>query len=138
MFNLSKLVNSLYFLRQNFISFFSKFFSYLYIKIYLIILLIINILIWLTAHFIDVRIDEELIALHYNVDFGINLIGGVEKIYIIPLLGLAIILINFILSASVNRSRDGIFISHILFITAMMVNLVLLVAIVSIYLINFY
>ncbi len=138
MFNLSKFINFLYFFRQNFISFFSKLFSYLYIKIYLILLFILNITIWSTAYFIDARIDEELIALHYNVDFGINLIGEAKKIYIIPLLGLVIILINFILATSVSRRRDGMFISHILFISSIVINIILLLAIASVYLINFY
>lgn len=116
---------------------FAGVFSYLYVKIYFFIILAVNIMIWLIARFIKANIGAEQAALHYNVDFGIDYYGSAGKIYIIPLLGLVIVLINFSLFAAVSGHKDRKFISHILFTAALASNLVLFVAIVSVYLVNF-
>lgn len=112
--------------------------SLFYIKVYLICLAIINFSIWGMAFFIDSRIDNEQMALHYNVDFGIDYYGDKNKIYIIPILGIMIVLINFILLASMSRSRDRRFIAHVLMSGALIANIILLTAIISVYLINFW
>jgi hypothetical protein len=111
--------------------------SLLYIRIYLISLLFINLLVWYGAFYVDINTMDELVALHYSVDFGINLIEKTKFIYIIPLLGSIIILFNFIIIIFTNRLKDKLIISHILLITAFATNVLLLAAIVSIYLINF-
>ena len=137
MFNFAKLFDFFISFRQNFkTNFFDPLFFW-YIKIYLSILLFINIIIWLIAGYLNMQMGEGLMALHYNVDFGINLIGEANKIYIIPLLGIIIIIINTLLFILVSRHKDKIFISHILFITALIANIILLVSTASIYLINF-
>lgn len=112
-------------------------FSSLSAKVYLAILLFINAIAWLGTGYIDSIIQKNIIALHYNVDFGINLIGEAKNIYIIPLVGLIIILINTILYISLSRNRDNKIIFHIMFIASAFVNIVLLSAVTSIYLINF-
>jgi hypothetical protein len=109
-----------------------------YIKVYLLALFVANILIWAMSFFIDSRIDRQQIALHYNVDFGIDYYGDKNKIYIIPILGVLIIFINFLLLASTSRSRDKKFIAHILMTTALVSNIILLTAAISVYLINFW
>lgn len=113
------------------------FLSPVYIKAYLIFLTIINLFIWSTAYYINSKIDNERMALHYNVDFGIDYYDSSEKIYIIPFLGLIIILINSFIGIITNEYRDRRFISHILFSAALISNIVLTAAIASIYLINF-
>ncbi len=113
-------------------------FSYLYIKIYFIFLLLINLLIWLTSFSIDSKIDGNQIALHYNVDFGIDYYGDKNKIYIIPLLGFIIILVNLFFLINMYKSRDRKFISHVLLTSALVSNIILLIAIISVYLINFW
>jgi hypothetical protein len=113
-------------------------FSYLYIKIYFIFLLLVNFLIWLTAFSIDSKIDGNQIALHYNVDFGIDYYGDKNKIYIIPLLGFIIILVNLFFLINMHKSRDRKFISHVLLTSALVSNIILLTAIISVYLINFW
>ena len=42
----------------------------------------------------NIRPTEDQIFLHYNILFGVNLIGAWYKIYNLPLLGLFILLIN--------------------------------------------
>ena len=71
-------------------------FNSFYIRMYLILTLGLIILNWLSAYIINIDVSQNLVILHYNVDLGVNLIGDVSKIYIIPLLGLAIFLINLI------------------------------------------
>ena len=114
MFNFAKLSNFLMFFRQNIKNYFFDPIFYLYIKIYLFVLLFINMISWLTAGYLNTQMDGGLLALHYNVDFGINLVGEAKKIYIIPLLGLIIIIVNTFLFIFVSRYKDRIFISHIL------------------------
>lgn len=112
--------------------------SLFYIKVYLIGLAIINFSIWGMAFFIDSRVDNQQMALHYNVDFGIDYYGDKNKIYIIPILGIMIVLINFILLTSMSRSRDRRFIAHVLMSGALISNIILLTSIISVYLINFW
>lgn len=109
-----------------------------YIRIYLIFLLIINSLEWLFARFIYFEVDGERMALHYNVDFGIDFYGEKEKIFNIPKIGLLIIVVNmllFILAAKIKRRK---FIGHVLFSQAIICNIILLLSLGLIYLVNFY
>lgn len=112
--------------------------SFFYIKIYLVLLLLLNISIWALSFFIDSKIQNQQIALHYNVDFGIDFYGDKKNIYIIPVLGLLIIIINFVLIVSVSQSRDRKFISHVLMIASLVSNIILLTAVISVYLVNFW
>lgn len=113
--------------------------SHLYIRIYLIALICINLLIWLLSYIINIQhIDQELIILHYNVNFGVNLIGSAKRIYIAPILGLIISVNNFFILLGIYKfGQDKKFFVHLLFVSAVMSNLLLLVAIISLYLINF-
>lgn len=124
---------------DGFIFFFEEiidFFSFFYVRIYLIFLSVLSVLSWVFAYVITNKSGQELAILHYNVDFGVNLIDNVKNIYIIPLLGMLITLINFFLSAAVYKN-SGKFIAHILLVSAILVDLFLLAALASLYLINF-
>jgi len=138
MINLSKIQISTQVAIKNLQDLIFDLLSFFYIKIYLIILTLLNIAIWALSFFIDSRIEGQQIALHYNVDFGIDFYGDKNNIYIIPILGLLIIIINFSLIVSVSRSRDRRFISHVLMIASLISNIILLTAVISVYLINFW
>ncbi|MBA3047424.1 hypothetical protein KKC83_04095 [Patescibacteria group bacterium] len=109
--------------------------GFIYVRIYLIALISLNSLNWAVAFFINKNVSQELVFLHYNVNFGVDLIGDVSRVYIIPLLGFIFILTNFILLTFIHK--HGKFIVHLLFGAALMANLFLLAAIASVYLINF-
>ena len=79
---------------------------------------------------------SDRIALHYNVDFGIDYYGSVNKLFILPLLGLVIFVVNVVLFSIVRNQKDRKFIGHILCAVAVLANLILLVGIASVYLIN--
>jgi len=112
-------------------------FSFFYFRIYLIINLGLNSFIWLFVWIINAGASQDLIKLHYNVDFGVDLIGGVGQLFIIPLLGLIIIFINISLVAINSKHKNLKFIVNLLLGGALAVNLFLLIALGSIYLINF-
>jgi len=139
MLNLSKILNSFYILRQNASVSFSTLLSLLNVKIYLIILAVINFSCWFLARYIDSEIDQAQIALHYSVDFGIDLYGDKSKIYILPLLGTIFIVINFVILSVLTRFniKDINFNSNLLFLAALISNIMLFGAIISIYIINF-
>lgn len=137
MFDLSKIHNFFYSSKQKTFSTLADLISYFYIKVYLFFILSINILIWLVAFYIDSKIQEEQIALHYNVDFGIDFYGSKAHVYIIPVLGFLILVLNLSLLLGVIQHKDRRFISHLLLATALMTNIILLVSVISVYLINF-
>jgi len=132
-----KILNNLYLSRLNLKNYFLDLLDPLRVKIYLSAMVFVNILIWSLCKFIVSRIGAEQMALHYNVDFGIDYYGNVGNVYIIPLLGLVIISVNFYLFAFASRFKDKIFITHLLFSSAIFANIILLASAISVYLVNF-
>lgn len=112
-------------------------FRVLSIRIYILVLFSLNFLIWLAAYNIYTAVSQDLVVLHYNVDFGVNLIGSVKQIFIIPTLGLIIILVNLIVSIIFIRRENFKFVSHVLLSAAVLAHLFLFASLGSIYLINF-
>ena len=137
MVDLSKFYDSLYLLRQRLFGAISYLSSYFFIRLYFIVLLGLNLFSWLVVYLININVSQDLVVLHYNVDFGVDLIGSVKRVYIIPFLGLIVILVNLILVLAFSRGRDFKFFSHLLLAASLVVNLFLLIALGSIYLINF-
>lgn len=133
--NWLKLLNIIHFGRQNGWEMILHFLSFFCARVYLAVLLGLNSLNWIAAYAINKNVSQNLIVLHYNIDFGVNLIGGAKRVYLIPLLGLIIILINFILLVIIHR--QGKFIVHLLMAGAILANLFLLAGLASLYLINF-
>lgn len=91
---------------------------------------------WIGAHYIITHIERETAYLHYNVDFGVDYIGDVERIYDFPLVGLAVIIVNILVSLFV-RNREK-FVVQMLLLVAIMANIFILMGLASIYLINFH
>jgi hypothetical protein len=107
------------------------------IQIYSVILAVLNVIIWIATRYIFLVVGANQMALHYSVGFGIDYYGDAKLIYIIPLLGLFVILLNLALYIIVSNFKDKNFIAHILFASAMVVNFILLIAAYSVYIINF-
>jgi hypothetical protein len=143
MIDTNKILNYIYLVKSKAKEGIVVFWGYLYIKIYVIGVIILVSLNWFFAYFINSKVSQDLVVLHYNVDFGINLIGDVSRIYIIPALGLFIFFINSGLAIIVNRQRfDNTNTTRLLtnFILggALLANLFLLISLAFVYLINFY
>ena len=135
MVNIPKIIDIYQKKRRNLVE--AKIFTSLTDRLYLIFMAIVNILAWLSTRFIYTEIDQERMALHYNVDFGIDYYGEISKVFVLPFIGLIIILVNILVYFLLLKHKDRKFISHILFLVAITTNLILLVAIALIYLVNF-
>ncbi len=136
LFMFIKLLSYFYLNKSKFAEYIFGLLDFFYIRMYLILIIGLILLNWLFVYIININVSHGLVVLHYNVDFGVNLIGDVKQIYIIPLLGLIVFVINFILSAFLSRQDK--FFPHLLLGAAMLVNLFLLIAITSVDLVNFY
>ncbi len=109
----------------------------LHIKIYLILFLILNSVVWIIVKYIDLEIDRDKIALHFNIESGIDYYGDTYKIYVLPIFGLFIFFVNTLIFLNFANHKDRKFLSHILFSMVVIVNLILIVGAISIYLVNF-
>lgn len=138
MFDLSKIFHSLYSAKEKSLQVLGDIFDFWHIRIYLAVALVLNILEWAFVFFIKSRADTgSLLILHYNVNFGVDLIGEPSRLIIVPLLGLVIIAINSFLAFLFVYSNNFRFLSHLFLFVAMATNIFLLVSLVPIYLINF-
>ncbi len=66
--------------------------------------LVINIFLWLWLY-LTVSPKELPVPLHYNIYFGIDLIGEWYKIFFIPFSGFVILFINFLISFIIYRKQ---------------------------------
>lgn len=105
------------------------------VRLYLILLFVLNIANWLFVYYVNRNVSQNLVVLHYNVNLGVNLIGNVANIYIIPALGLSFIILNFLLL--LNTYRKSKLLVHLILGSSLLINLFLIASTVSIYLINF-
>ncbi len=78
--------------------------------------------------------EQIAIPLHYNIHLGVDLYGVWWRIFTISLIGLIILIVNFVLSGAM-WSRDKV-ISHYLWIASVISELILLVAITFVILLN--
>ncbi|MFC1609115.1 hypothetical protein ACFL2R_04110 [Patescibacteria group bacterium] len=78
----------------------------------------------------------QSVVLHYNAYFGVDLVGSRWQIYLMPLTGLAFIVINLILAIYFFCKKERIA-AHILMLTAFMVQLGIVIATISTIMINY-
>jgi vacuolar-type H+-ATPase subunit I/STV1 len=64
--------------------------------------LLLNTFIWIFL-FLSVKSRSEPIPLHYNIYFGIDLIGKIYKLFFLPFFGLLVIFINYVVSSIVYK-----------------------------------
>lgn len=86
--------------------------------------LIINIGVWLYLA-LKVKSQSDPIFLHYNIYFGVDLIGEWYQIFIMPLTGLIIYFINLYFSYIIYR-REKIISYSIISLTAVIQLIILL------------
>ncbi len=112
-------------------------FDFFYAKIYLALILFFNFLLWISVFYINFKASSTTLILHYNVDLGVDLIGLGSNLYIIPLLGLLIFIVNLVLLLIFLKWSDYRYLAHLLFSVSLLANLFLLISLGPIYLINF-
>lgn len=94
-----------------------------------------NIICWAGLWVLIKPVDGSII-LHYNVYFGVDMMGNWGLVFIMPSVGLLLFFINFSLSLYFYRQKERIA-SYILLLTSLMIQLSLLVASASIIIINY-
>lgn len=103
------------------------------IKVNLFSSLMLNIIIW-GILFLQVNNLSKEIPLHYNIYFGIDLFGPWYQLFVLPLLGVGFLLLNFFLGA-VYFSKEKI-ISYFLAGASSLIQILLIIATLAILSIN--
>jgi hypothetical protein len=133
----TKIFDYLYSAEEAVFGYLTNYFKHFHIKMYMLFLLLSNLLLWFFVNYITRHVSQDLVALHYNVDFGVNLIGSAKQLYVIPLIGLVIIAINSIVSLYFVKQENFKFLSHLLLGAGILAHFFLLASLTSIYLVNF-
>jgi hypothetical protein len=107
------------------------------VRLYLVAILLLQVFAWLQALVIRRRLSSDFLILHYNIDFGVDLVGSPEKIFLYPLVDLSVVIINIILVSIFVRRREFQFIAHLFLGAAVVFGVFLSLALMAIFLINF-
>ena len=97
--------------------------------------LALNLANWIAIWFF-LRDSNLEIILHYNVYFGVDRMGNFQQAYLLPLSGLILLLINFFLALFCYLAKERIA-THVLLMAGLILQLCLLVAIISVIVINY-
>jgi len=130
-----KILNFVYLGREKLVQVVLHLVNFMFVRMYLLLLFALNAINWLLAYYVNNNVSQNLVVLHYNVNLGVNLIGNARDIYVIPTLGLAFIIINFILLLNIFSKNK--FLVHLLLGFSLLINLFLIAGTVTIYLVNF-
>lgn len=96
---------------------------------------LLNVTNWgLIAFFI--RPVDFLIILHYNVYFGVDVIGEWWQVYFLPLIGLLIIAVNTILGDLFYQKKERL-VAHLLMLATFIVQVGITIAVASLLIINY-
>lgn len=137
MFSIGRISHNLALFRNNLSGSLSEVFSWPFSRVYGVIVLVLNLLNWLGSFLLYRSLGNNLTVLHYNIDFGIDLVGHRGELFINPALGLVLLILNLVLSLFFVRHKHFKFMSYLLWNTAALVNAFLLLAVLAVYLINF-
>lgn len=100
-----------------------------------LITFIFNAINW-SILFVFIRSVDADIILHYNVYFGVDQIGNSRIIFTLPLIGFFLFIINLFLADFFYRNCERIA-SYILLLAALMVQVLLVIASISVIVINY-
>ncbi|NTW27728.1 MAG: hypothetical protein HGA36_05360 [Candidatus Moranbacteria bacterium] len=97
--------------------------------------LLVNVANWVTIGFFIRPVDFPII-LHYNVYFGVDVIGAWWQIYFLPLIGLVIFSVNTVLGYLFYQQKERI-VAHLLILATFIVQVGISIAVASLLLINY-
>ena len=137
MFDSSKIIDYLYSAKEKIAHTVGEVFDFWHVRIYLAVSVLLNAVSWGVVFLIRSQAEGNLLILHYNIDFGADLIGRASQLTFVPVLGLVVMVANLLLTFFFMRSDNFNFLSHLLLFTAVAVNLFLLISLAPVYLINF-
>ena len=101
----------------------------------LVFISVANLANWAALKIFIQPVDLPII-LHYNVYFGVDMLGDWKNLFLLPMVGLILFFINFFLSLYFYRRKERIA-SYLLLIATLMIQLSLIVASVSVIIINY-
>lgn len=97
--------------------------------------LLVNVTNWGLIGFFIRPVDFPII-LHYNVYFGVDVIGAWWQVYFLPLIGLAILIVNTVLGYLFYQQKERI-VAHLLILATFIVQISITIAVASLLLINY-
>ena len=106
-------------------------------RYYLVISLILQVLAWAQAFSIKNSLSGELLVLRYKIDFGANLVGNPNLIFIYPLFSLLVILFNILLVLILSRHKNFRLFSQLLLGGALSFAVLTILYLLLVYLVNF-
>ncbi|MDD5397135.1 MAG: hypothetical protein PHW24_03700 [Candidatus Moranbacteria bacterium] len=101
----------------------------------LIASLMVNAINWGMIAFFIRPVDFPII-LHYNVYFGVDVIGAWWQVYFLPLIGLVILSVNTALGYLFYQQKERI-VAHLLILATFIVQIGISVAVASLLIINY-
>ncbi|NCN22141.1 hypothetical protein GW758_01615 [Candidatus Falkowbacteria bacterium] len=116
---------------------FKSLWRYLPNRYYLIISFVLQVLAWIQVFSIKNNLSGELLVLRYKIDFGANLVGNPNLIFIYPLFSLLIILFNILLVLILSRHKNFRLFSQLLLGGALAFTILTILYLLSVYLVNF-
>jgi hypothetical protein len=96
---------------------------------------IANVINWIAIAIFINRLDGDII-LHYNVYFGVDSLGDWKKVFILPIIGIIIFVLNACLAAYFFVKKERIA-SYVLLLASLMVQISLIIAAASVMMINY-
>ena len=118
---------------KNFFS--QEFFRSALVQWVLIGALILNAANWGAIAFFIRPVDFPII-LHYNVYFGVDLIGDWWQVYLLPLIGLLILLFNAVLGYIFYQKKERLA-AHLLMLSTFIVQISITIAVACLLMINY-
>lgn len=97
--------------------------------------LMLNAINWGLIAFFNRPVDFPII-LHYNVYFGVDVIGPWWQVYALPFIGLAILGVNTVLGYRFYQQKERI-VAHLLMLATFIVQIGITIAVASVLLINY-
>ncbi|MEI8344266.1 MAG: hypothetical protein WCF93_04940 [Candidatus Moraniibacteriota bacterium] len=97
--------------------------------------LILNVANWCSIAFFIRPVDFPII-LHYNVYFGVDVIGSWWQMYFVPFIGLLILLVNAVLGFLFYQRKERIA-AHLLMLATFIVQIGISIAVASLLLMNY-
>jgi len=113
----------------------ADYFNVLLIRIFWLVTLLINLGLWIFTFLMIGKLPQDLAILHYNIIFGVDSLGAPSELYWLPAVGLMLFLANAIISIFFYKKDK--FLLNLLLSSSIFINIVMGMALYSIYLINY-
>ena len=130
-----KLLGKLLFNWQGLKRILADYFSLNSLKIFWLINGLISFGLWVFTWLMIRKLPQDLAILHYNIAFGVDSLGAPPELYRLPLLALSLFLLNAFISVWFYRKDK--FLLNLLLASAIFIQIIIGLALYSIYLINY-